>query len=163
WQNTQSHTFDALGHRIASDLHVLNRRGWKSRPDAVEHYAYDGSAVYADLDSGNQVQRRYLRGDQPAQLWAYVGSTGTGPDGSTCSKARVRPTTPSKGAGCKSSSGGAWPAASPTPIATRTTSPPAHPTGSWTSGWRRMPGCWGRRRSTWATRSGMGWSKPGTP
>jgi RHS repeat-associated protein len=67
-----TYTYDALGDRIEKDV-------WTSASGTttVTRFAYDGHQVFADLDGSNNLQVRYLLGDQPDQYFARI-TTGSG-------------------------------------------------------------------------------------
>jgi RHS repeat-associated protein len=67
-----TYTYDALGDRIEKDVWTSS-----SGTTTVTRFAYDGGNVFADLDSSNTLQVRYLLGDQPDQFFARI-TTGSG-------------------------------------------------------------------------------------
>jgi RHS repeat-associated protein len=81
--SSSAYEYDAFGNRVEQDVTV-------SGTTTVQRYAQDGWdpdtpkgagnvkwEVFADLDGSNNLQTRYLRGDEVDQLFARIGSTGT--------------------------------------------------------------------------------------
>src|SRR5262249_53730795 len=66
-----TYTYDVQNQRVQEDK-------WKSGVGSTTtRYAYDGQAVWADLNGSNVLQVRYVVGDQPDQLFARVAASGT--------------------------------------------------------------------------------------
>jgi RHS repeat-associated protein len=64
-----TYVYDALGNRIEKDV-------WQGGVTTVTRFAYDGTEVWADLNSSNQLQTRYVWGDDGGPPLARV-SAGT--------------------------------------------------------------------------------------
>jgi RHS repeat-associated protein len=64
-----TYSYDALDNRVEKDVST-------GGAPAVTKFAYDGSEVLADLDSGNSLQRRYLHGDLVDQVFARLSAGG---------------------------------------------------------------------------------------
>ncbi len=68
---TATYTYDVFGNRLEKDVWTTNGGLTTTR------FAYDGQDVWADLNSSNQLQTRYIRGDVVDQIFARVSSGGT--------------------------------------------------------------------------------------
>jgi RHS repeat-associated protein len=64
-----TYVYDALGNRIEKDV-------WQGGATTVTRFAYDGTEVWADLNGSNQLQTRYVWGDDGGPPLARV-SAGT--------------------------------------------------------------------------------------
>jgi RHS repeat-associated protein len=67
---TVTYTYDVLGNRVQQDK-------WKTGGSTVTtRFAYDGLNVWADLDGSNNLQVRYLYGDETDQILARTEASG---------------------------------------------------------------------------------------
>jgi RHS repeat-associated protein len=67
-----TYVYDALGNRIEKDVYIQT-----PATSTVQRFAYDGSAIWADMNGSNGLVTRYLRGDQVDELFARISSGGT--------------------------------------------------------------------------------------
>jgi RHS repeat-associated protein len=66
-----TYVYDAFGNRLEKDVWTQS-----SGTTTVSRFAYDGKNVWADFNSGNHLQTRYLRGDMVDQLFARTSAAG---------------------------------------------------------------------------------------
>jgi RHS repeat-associated protein len=70
-QVSASYTFDVFGNRNGSTVMVVNSG------TVVTRYAFDGNTMWAQLDSSNNLQMRYIAGAQADQYFARVDAYNT--------------------------------------------------------------------------------------
>ena len=87
-----TYVYDALGNRLEKDVWTQ-----ASGTTTVTRFAYDGENVWADLNSSNALQTRYIDGNAADQLFARVSAGGTAAWYLTDRQASVRNLTDNSG------------------------------------------------------------------
>jgi RHS repeat-associated protein len=66
-----TYTYDVFGNRLQQTTFTAS-----TGATTVQRYGYDGQNVWADLNSSNQLETRYLYGDAVDQILARMGASG---------------------------------------------------------------------------------------
>ena len=66
-----TYTYDVFGNRLQQTTFTAS-----TGATTVQRYGYDGQNVWADLNSSNQLETRYLYGDAVDQILARVSASG---------------------------------------------------------------------------------------